>query len=45
MTVPTYFQTNTIYCGDCEIVLSKFPDECIDVIYADPPFFQINSMK
>lgn len=38
MTAP-YFSTNTIYCGDCEIVLSKFPDECVDLIYADPPFF------
>ncbi len=35
----SYFNTNTIYCGDCELVLSKFPDECVDLIYADPPFF------
>jgi DNA modification methylase len=34
-----YFNTSTIYCGDCELVLSKFPDECVDLIYADPPFF------
>lgn len=34
-----YFSTNTIYCGDCEIVLSKFPDDVADLIYADPPFF------
>jgi DNA modification methylase len=34
-----YFNTNTIYCGDCEIVLSKFPNESVDLIYADPPFF------
>jgi DNA modification methylase len=35
----SYFTTNTIYCGDCEIVLSKFPSECVDLVYADPPFF------
>jgi DNA modification methylase len=34
-----YFSTNTIYCGDYEIVLSKFTDESVDLIYADPPFF------
>lgn len=38
LTAP-YFNTNTIYCGDCELVLSKFPDESVDLIYADPPFF------
>jgi DNA modification methylase len=38
LTAP-YFSTNTIYCGDCELVLSKFPTESIDLIYADPPFF------
>jgi len=39
MAVPSYFQTNTIYCGDCKEVLAKFPNECVDMIYADPPFF------
>lgn len=33
------FNTNTIYCGDCKDVLAKFPNECADLIYADPPFF------
>lgn len=33
------FKPNSIICGDCEDVLKKFPDECIDLIYADPPFF------
>lgn len=37
--VTPYFNTNTIYCGDCKEVLVKFPDECIDLIYLDPPFF------
>lgn len=33
---------NSIYCGDCQRVLgntSEFPDESVDLIYADPPFF------
>ena len=38
MTLP-YFRPNTIYCGDCKEVLRKFPNECVDLIYADPPFF------
>lgn len=38
MTIP-YFRPNTIYCGDCKDVLSKFPSGCVDLIYADPPFF------
>jgi len=38
MTI-SYFNTNTIYCGDCKDVLAKFPNECVDLIYADPPFF------
>lgn len=32
-------QTNIIYCGDCKEVLKKIPDESIDLIYLDPPFF------
>jgi len=39
MSIPPFFQTNAIYCGDCRDILRKFPDECIDMIYADPPFF------
>lgn len=37
--VISYLQPNTIYCGDCKEVLAKFPNECVDLIYADPPFF------
>lgn len=39
MTLPNYFQTNTIYCGDCKDILRKFPEKSVDLIYADPPFF------
>ena len=38
VTVP-YFRPNTIYCGDCKEVMAKFPNESVDLIYADPPFF------
>jgi DNA modification methylase len=38
LTIP-YFRPNTICCGDCKGVLSKFPNECVDLIYTDPPFF------
>ncbi|MGZ4848465.1 MAG: DNA-methyltransferase [Halobacteriota archaeon] len=29
----------SIYCGDCKNVLAEIPDESIDLIYLDPPFF------
>ncbi len=32
-------ETNAIYCGDCNAVLSSFPDKSVDLIYADPPFY------
>lgn len=32
-------ETNAIYCGDCKDVLANFPDESVDLIYLDPPFF------
>ena len=31
--------SNVIYCGDCKDVLKKIPDESVDLIYLDPPFF------
>ncbi len=39
MGIPEFYRPNTIYCGDCKDVLSKFPAESVDLIYADPPFF------
>lgn len=35
-------RTNAIYCGDARNVLgntNEFPDDCVDLIYVDPPFF------
>lgn len=31
--------TNVIYCGDCRDILKKIPDESVDLVYLDPPFF------
>jgi DNA modification methylase len=33
------FQENSIYYGDNGDILKQFPDESVDLIYADPPFF------
>ncbi len=30
--------TRVVYCGDCLEQLSSLPDDCIDLIYIDPPF-------
>ena len=32
------FAPNTLYYGDCLEIMRDFPDECIDLIYLDPPF-------
>jgi len=32
-------ETGVIYCGDNLEVLAKFPENSVDLIYADPPFF------
>lgn len=31
--------TNVVHCGDCKDILKKIPDNSIDLIYLDPPFF------
>lgn len=32
--------TNIVYCGDCkDIIPEEIPEESIDLIYIDPPFF------
>ncbi|MCY3720508.1 MAG: site-specific DNA-methyltransferase [Anaerolineaceae bacterium] len=32
------FRENTLYYGDCLEIMAGWPDECIDLIYLDPPF-------
>jgi len=39
MTASSEVATNVLYCGDCKHILTKIPDESIDLIYLDPPFF------
>jgi len=33
------FKNDILCCGDNLLVLRQFPDECVDLIYIDPPFF------
>ena len=35
---PIAFEPYSIYRGDCLEILKHFPDECVDLIYIDPPF-------
>ena len=39
-TLPTnkYLSGNALVCGDNMDVLKELPDDCIDLIYLDPPF-------
>ncbi len=37
--VPCSTETGVLYCGDNLLQLAQFPDECIDLICLDPPFF------
>jgi site-specific DNA-methyltransferase (adenine-specific) len=30
--------TRVVYCGDNLEQLAKLPDQCVDLIYIDPPF-------
>jgi DNA modification methylase len=30
--------TRVVYCGDCLEQLANLPDNCVDLIYIDPPF-------
>ena len=39
MTPVGYLETSVIYCDDNLRRLSQFPDESVDLIYLDPPFF------
>lgn len=36
---PSAVETGVIHCEDNLLVLAGMPDECVDLIYLDPPFF------
>jgi DNA modification methylase len=38
MRASAFVDTRVIYCGDCLDQLRKLPDDCVDLIYIDPPF-------
>jgi len=42
----TYFSSKDksffLFCGDCIDILSEFPEKCVDMIFADPPYFLSN---
>ncbi len=33
-----YLSGNALVCGDCLDVMRELPDECVDLVYLDPPF-------
>ena len=39
MNPVAYLETGVLYCDENLKLLSEFPDECVDLIYLDPPFF------
>lgn len=39
------YSINSIVCDDCLNVLAQLPNECIDLIYVDPPFFSQANYK
>ena len=38
-------KTNTIIRGDNLSVMAAMPDECVDLVYIDPPFFTQKDYK
>lgn len=38
-------EVNSIYCGNNLEILQQFPDNSVDLIYADPPFFSGRSYE
>jgi 16S rRNA G966 N2-methylase RsmD len=35
---PALLDTRVVYCGDCLEQLQSLPDDCVDLVYIDPPF-------
>lgn len=42
---PVYLETGVVYCDDNLSRLGTFPDESVDLIYLDPPFFSNRSYE
>ena len=36
---------NQLYCGDCLSVLDMIPNQSVDLIYIDPPFYSQRSYE
>lgn len=41
----SYLETGVLYCGDNLARLRELPDECVDLVYLDPPFFSNRSYE
>lgn len=40
-SIADFFESNKIYNEDCITFMKKMPDECVDLVIADPPYFEI----
>ena len=38
-------EMNKIYCGNCQEVMAKFPDGCVDLVVTSPPYDNIRDYK
>lgn len=45
MAPVSYLETGVLYCDDNLSRLVQFPEDCIDLIYLDPPFFSNRSYE
>jgi DNA modification methylase len=41
----SYLETGVLHCDDNLAALGRFPTECIDLVYLDPPFFSNRSYE
>lgn len=39
------YESNSVVCGDCLDIIPRLPNESIDLIYIDPPFFSQANYK
>src|SRR6266568_3682618 len=43
--LPGISEHNQLYCGDCLAILDMIPDQSVDLIYIDPPFYSQKSYE